>query len=38
MKVKKRMTKKLVTIGQDATVPDANNLMKKHSIRPLPVI
>jgi acetoin utilization protein AcuB len=38
MKVKKRMTKKLVTIGQDATVPDAINLMKKHSIRHLPVI
>jgi acetoin utilization protein AcuB len=38
MKVKKRMTKKLVTIGQDAAVPDAINLMKKHSIRHLPVV
>jgi acetoin utilization protein AcuB len=38
MKVKKRMTKKLVTIGQDAAVPDAISLMKKHSIRHLPVV
>jgi acetoin utilization protein AcuB len=38
MKVKKRMTKKLVTIGSDAAVPDAINLMKKHSIRHLPVV
>ncbi len=38
MKVKKRMAKKLVTIGKYSTVSDAINLMKKHSIRHLPVI
>ena len=38
MKVKKRMAKKLVTIGRNATVADASNLMKKHSIRHLPVV
>ncbi|UCC66493.1 MAG: CBS domain-containing protein [Deltaproteobacteria bacterium] len=38
MKVKQRMAKKLVTIGKDATVSDAIRLMKKHSIRHLPVI
>ena len=38
MKVKKRMAKKLVTIKKDATVADAINLMKKHSIRHLPVV
>jgi acetoin utilization protein AcuB len=38
MKVKKRMAKKVVTIGKDATVSDAIKLMKKHSIRHLPVI
>jgi acetoin utilization protein AcuB len=38
MKVKKRMAKKLVTIGRNATVSDAITLMKKHSIRHLPVV
>jgi len=38
MKVKKRMARKLVTIEKKATVSDAINLMKKHSIRHLPVI
>lgn len=38
MKVKKRMAKKLVTTKKDATVADAINLMKKHSIRHLPVV
>ena len=38
MKVKKRMVKKLVTIGKHATVSDAITLMKEHSIRHLPVI
>lgn len=38
MKVKQRMAKKLVTIEKDATVSDAIHLMKKHSIRHLPVI
>ncbi len=38
MKVKKRMAKKLVTTRKDATVSDAINLMKKHSIRHLPVV
>jgi len=38
MKVKKRMAKKLVTTRKDATVADAINLMKKHSIRHLPVV
>ncbi len=38
MKVKKRMATKLVTIGKDATISDATQLMKEHSIRHLPVI
>jgi acetoin utilization protein AcuB len=38
MKVKKMMAKKLVTIRRDATISDAINLMKQHSIRHLPVI
>jgi acetoin utilization protein AcuB len=38
MKVKKRMARKLVTIKKDATVSNAINLMKKHSIRHLPVV
>jgi acetoin utilization protein AcuB len=38
MKVKKRMAKKLVTTRKEATVSDAINLMKKHSIRHLPVV
>jgi acetoin utilization protein AcuB len=38
MKVKKRMAKKLVTIRKDATISVAINLMKKHSIRHLPVV
>jgi acetoin utilization protein AcuB len=38
MKVKKRMAKKVVIIRKDASVSDAINLMKKHSIRHLPVI
>ena len=38
MKVKKRMAKKLVTIRKHASVSDAINLMKKHSIRHLPVV
>ena len=38
MKVKKRMAKKLVTTRKEATVVDAINLMKKHSIRHLPVV
>ena len=38
MKVKKRMAKKLVTTRKEATVADAINLMKKHSIRHLPVV
>jgi acetoin utilization protein AcuB len=38
MKVKKRMAKKLVTTRKDATVADAINLMKRHSIRHLPVV
>jgi acetoin utilization protein AcuB len=38
MQVKKRMAKKLVATRKDATVADAINLMKKHSIRHLPVV
>ena len=38
MKVKKRMAKKLVTVGRQAAVSDAITLMKKHSIRHLPVV
>jgi acetoin utilization protein AcuB len=38
MKVKKRMAKKLVTTRKEATVADAINLMKKYSIRHLPVV
>jgi len=38
MKVRKMMTKKLVTVRQDAPISDAINLMKQHSIRHLPVI
>jgi acetoin utilization protein AcuB len=38
MKVKKRMAKKLATIRKQASVSDAINLMKKHSIRHLPVV
>jgi acetoin utilization protein AcuB len=38
MKVKKRMAKKLVTVGKEATVPQVISLMKKHSIRHLPVV
>jgi len=38
MQVKKRMTKKVVTIGKEATITDAINLMKEHSIRHLPVV
>jgi acetoin utilization protein AcuB len=38
MKVKKRMAKKVVIIRKDASVSDAISLMKKHSIRHLPVI
>ena len=38
MKVKKRMAKKLVTITKEATIADAVNLMKEHSIRHLPVV
>jgi acetoin utilization protein AcuB len=38
MKVKKRMAKKLVTIGRHTSVSDASTLMKEHSIRHLPVV
>ncbi len=38
MKVKKRMARRLVTIGRDATISDAIHLMKEHSIRHLPVV
>ena len=38
MKVKKRMTKKVVTISKEATITDVINLMKEHSIRHLPVV
>lgn len=38
MKVKNRMIKKVVTISKGATVQDALKLMKKHSIRHLPVV
>jgi acetoin utilization protein AcuB len=38
MKVKKRMAKKLATIRKQASVSDAINLMKKRSIRHLPVV
>jgi acetoin utilization protein AcuB len=38
MKVKKRMTTKVVTIGKETTITDAINLMKEHSIRHLPVV
>jgi acetoin utilization protein AcuB len=38
MKVKKRMTKKVVTIGKEAVITDVINLMKEHSIRHLPVV
>jgi acetoin utilization protein AcuB len=38
MKVKHRMIKKLVTIESDATIPHAIEVMKRHSIRHLPVV
>ena len=38
MKVKNCMQKKLVTIGQDALLQDAWQLVKQHSIRHLPVV
>jgi acetoin utilization protein AcuB len=38
MKVKHRMIKKLITIKPDATIPQAIEIMKKHSIRHLPVV
>ena len=38
MKVRRRMVHKLITIQPEKTVIDALNLMKKHSIRHLPVI
>jgi len=38
MKVKHRMIKKLVTIDPDATIPQAIDIMKQHSIRHLPVV
>lgn len=38
MKVKNWMIKKVITINKEATVQEALNLMKKHSIRHLPVV
>lgn len=38
MKIRRRMARKLITISSTATVTDAVNLMKKHSIRHLPVV
>ena len=38
VKVKNWMIKKVITIGKGATVQDALKLMKKHSIRHLPVV
>jgi acetoin utilization protein AcuB len=38
MQVKKRMAKKLVTVTKDMSIPEAIGLMKKHSIRHLPVV
>ncbi len=38
MKVKKRMTKEVVTVKKEGTITDAINLMKEHSIRHLPVV
>lgn len=38
MKVKRRMAKKLVIVRRDASISDAIHLMKKHSIRHLPVV
>ncbi len=36
--VKSWMTKNVITIGVDTTLPEAHKLMAKHSIRRLPVI
>jgi len=38
MKVEDRMVRSVVTIGQSASISDAIKLMKKHSIRHLPVV
>jgi len=38
MKVKHRMIKKLITVRPGATIPQAIETMKKHSIRHLPVV
>ncbi len=38
MKVSKRMARKLVTIAKDSSVREAMDLMRKHSIRHLPVV
>jgi acetoin utilization protein AcuB len=38
MKVKHRMIKKLITVKPGATIPQAIETMKKHSIRHLPVV
>ena len=38
MKVKNCMQKDLITIGKNALLPEAGTLMKKHSIRHLPVV
>lgn len=38
MKVNEWMEKKLITIGRETTIQDAISLMKKHSIRHLPVL
>lgn len=38
MKVKKRMSKRLVTVHPGATISEASRLMRKHSIRHLPVV
>ncbi|MHB8223559.1 MAG: CBS domain-containing protein, partial [Desulfurivibrionaceae bacterium] len=38
MKVKNCMQKNLITIGKEALLQEAGALMKKHSIRHLPVV
>ena len=38
MLVKNRMVKKLITIDRNCTVVEALSLMKKHSVRHLPVV
>ncbi len=38
MQVKKRMAEKLITVSKDMSIPEAIGLMKKYSIRHLPVV